>query len=1302
MENAFLHKLGRILWRALVAAIVLLAVYVSLGRLLMGAVGDYQDVILDELNRGLPFTITAERVSGEWRSFSPELVLSGLRLHLQREPEVAVRLREGRVRLDVLGSLLTASLQASRLQLVALDLPLQLGADGRLRLQGFSGGTGELGQWVKDLVLNIEHLALTDNQLAVTLPGGDVRDLAVDLQLRRDGSRRELVGSLLTRASGTRVDLVAHALGDPLEPDTLEGEAYLRAIGADLATLEGWLPRERLRGIRASGELDAEVWLSWREGEPELETRVSGRGLRVAGGGEGAGHGGRKAWEFPLDHLGFAASVQREDNSWSVYTRDVAMARGDIDLLVPRLQLDLWGDSLRLRGEEVPLGPVTALYAAFPATHPALSEALATLDAGARLGRVEFSLDDVRAPARGWQLAANFSEFHVQSWRGAPGMRSGEGFVRLSPGEGRVILDSRQFSMDFPTVYDHSLDYDDIHGTVDVAWGAGALTLRSGLITATGDEGTSRALFGLRVPFTETRAGVEMDLLVGLKESSAGYRHKYLPSVLHPKLLDWLRDGPGEGAVNQGAFLWRGSLRRDAAPLRTVQLFFDISDASVTYQPDWPALSGLEGLVLIDDTDVSVWADRARLYDSSLESLSAEAWMTPNRDMRLAVSGRMQGPAADGLRLVRESPLAELSGHVFDEWALTGNLQTRLALELDLVEGGAAPRVQVATQLEGGDLEIAPLDLSVQAVSGAVNYDSDTGFSSRDLVGRLWGEPIEANLAREASTGPVGEGAGDGLRVELAGRLDAEPLQAWLGLGGRSLARGIAPVTAVVRAGGGATPTLRVASGLEGMALNLPAPLGKTADESLPLDLGLALAGPGRRFDLALGRRLDMALLLGADANPLGGEVALQDTAAEPEAGRLRLSGHTAVIDSRQWRDLLRGLSADTAGVQANVLPAIIVDDLLVDTLTVGGAKLNAVLLNARQRDDGGWRVRAETDWLQGTVELEPGLERGAVRLSHLELDGLSALGGGDAGPVQTGAFPQLAVRADSITRGGRPLGHLQFELRSTPWAVRAASISGEIAGLTLSPESPGELLWRRGAEAGNSRSSLSARLDFEDLGDVFQKLGYEQILETDDGHFDLALDWPGAPQDFALAAIAGRLNIDVDSGRFLDASAGASGTLRVVSILNLAEIVRRLSLTHMFESGIPFDDVDGEVFFHSGTIEVPSLAVRGASSSFAFSGISPIDSRRLDGELVATLPVANNLPWVAALTAGLPVAAGVFVVSKVFEQQMNRMTSAVYSVEGNWDDPEVRFSRIFDTGRQRTPVAEADNDDSPASTPSR
>jgi len=47
-----------------------------------------------------------------------------------------------------------------------------------------------------------------------------------------------------------------------------------------------------------------------------------------------------------------------------------------------------------------------------------------------------------------------------------------------------------------------------------------------------------------------------------------------------------------------------------------------------------------------------------------------------------------------------------------------------------------------------------------------------------------------------------------------------------------------------------------------------------------------------------------------------------------------------------------------------------------------------------------------------------------------------------------------------------------------------------------------------------------------------------------------------------------------------------------------------------------------------------------------------------------------------------------VFLLSKVFESQFNRLTSAVYTVSGSWDDPEVEFDRVFDDTEAVIPAA--------------
>jgi len=57
---------------------------------------------------------------------------------------------------------------------------------------------------------------------------------------------------------------------------------------------------------------------------------------------------------------------------------------------------------------------------------------------------------------------------------------------------------------------------------------------------------------------------------------------------------------------------------------------------------------------------------------------------------------------------------------------------------------------------------------------------------------------------------------------------------------------------------------------------------------------------------------------------------------------------------------------------------------------------------------------------------------------------------------------------------------------------------------------------------------------------------------------------------------------------------------------------------------------------------------------------------------------VGTNLPWVAAVVGGLPAAAGVYITSKLFKKQVDKLSSISYSIEGPWGDPEIEVQKIF------------------------
>ena len=91
---------------------------------------------------------------------------------------------------------------------------------------------------------------------------------------------------------------------------------------------------------------------------------------------------------------------------------------------------------------------------------------------------------------------------------------------------------------------------------------------------------------------------------------------------------------------------------------------------------------------------------------------------------------------------------------------------------------------------------------------------------------------------------------------------------------------------------------------------------------------------------------------------------------------------------------------------------------------------------------------------------------------------------------------------------------------------------------------------------------------------------------------------------------------------------------------------------------------------------------------------VIPAQSRRNQGLVGTTASLCNGRLVghygtfaVASPSRGLPVAAGTYLVSKVFEDQVNQLSSGVYSVSGSLEEPEVVFERVFDAKTRMSPT---------------
>ncbi|GAB5415851.1 MAG: AsmA2 domain-containing protein YhdP [Congregibacter sp.] len=1263
------HALAPLAWRVLLSGVVIFAMYVAAGRLLMSQVSQWREPLLAQVNQRLPFDIEVTSLQGNWLGFSPELTFTDLQLLPAESAGGVIALGSGSLRLDVAKTLATQSLQLSHLQISDLNLNARLSESGRIELEGFSaGGEGEaLRNWLEDFLPNVERVALFDNRLCLMTASGDL-ELMLDLVLERDGNARRLQGTI--GGSELAAAINAEGVGNPLRPLDWTGDVYLDIRSRDLSAFAA-LWRTLDWPFDLSGDAHAEFWLSRDDRDSTARMRWSGTALQVD---EASG-----AWSLPLDALSFEAALDQRDRHWSLLTEDFHIERLGQALDLDRVQFDWWGQALRVRATDLGLSALPTLLAAAPGLPERLREIMPELAPQGRVAVAELRLDDLAQPVQSWSVRASLDDLEISSWRQTPALTGVTGYLSLLPGEGSLQLDSKAFSMHYPSVYKEPLRYDEALGEVRLRWDALGLHIDSGLMELANAGGQARGLFAVDVPFDGRDTGIELELLIGLLDAPLGQSARYLPYTLPQSLLDWLDRSVLDGHARSAGLVWRGSVKRDYPAHRTVQLFVDADQASLRFDPEWPALTDLEAMLWIDDRQTWARGVRASSGDARLDKLMVG--VTPKGNTaRINVQAGIDSDAATAGQLLRDTPLRALTSDVFVDWEFAGRVNGDLALELVVGDSEAAPQVDLNLNLVDVSAQVAQVDLPMSGINGQFIFANEKGFAGSTIRLDTLGVTFSVDAMPDAP---------EGFALAIEGDLVAGSVAEWLGLPLLEFANGSAPLSGELVIAGETQSYLLLNSDLEGVALDAPHPFGKSPAQPLPLVVRVPLSSDPD-IKLALGERLNLQLRMRDSrlhqlAAAVGGEA--PDLAACDQ--QYCLAGSISSLDIAAWSKFYQDYvvvneesatsdaSETAAKITATADSAIRPDSYRIDSLHVGELRLATRSLGMSRVDLWGvdmlWQGSLESASAQGSLTREDGDLQ--LLIEHLDL---SQFSGGEPTKLADirGLIPNMRVDVLDLRRDDQQLGSVGFDLdMSHPdGSLTASAISGELYGVDLDAQRAGMLRWSD--TDGEEQTALELDGRFGDLGGVIEAAGYAPTLESERGELSLRLEWPGPPSVYTASTMSGSVDISARNGRILEARPGA---LAMISFLNLAEILRGLSLAHMFDAGIPFMTASAEMYLHAGTLEIADLQIDGAASAFAFNGLSDLLAGSINGELVVTLPVANNLPWVAALAAGLPVAAGVFVVSKVFEKQVNRMSSAVYGVSGDIDAPKVEFRRLFD-----------------------
>ncbi|TBU92830.1 TIGR02099 family protein [Stutzerimonas kirkiae] len=1263
----FADLVARTLYRCvglLGGGLVLLALYVSLGRQLVPLVAEYRADAEAIVARQLGVPVSIERLEGRWDGLLPRLLAHDVFIGEGDNP-----LRLDRLELvpDLAESLWTRQPYLSELRLAGLHLSLQQDDTGAWRVEGFSPHTPQAAadpQAILQGLRRVRNLLLIDSQLTLTVAGGQPQTLSyANLALQSQGERLRLDGHLLL-PDGKPLALQARLDVDGRQWQDSALDLYLDLPQSDWAALvPGHLPSDwRVRQLEMGGEL----WLRIRERRLERGVaRLQAPRLELAQGERSVA---------PLSELGVTVHAEQREAGWHMQLDGLTFVQGEEHQGDMRLLLDQQRATghWRLRADHVQLRPLAHLLREVMVLPEVAAEALDDLAPSGLLRNLQLDYRPDRELAQRLSYSANLEAVSIREHGWVPAAGNVSGSITGDLGSGELRFDSRDFSLHLARLFPAAWHYRRSQGSLQWHLDEQAFTLRAPYLRLDGEEGQLAGDLLIRL-MRDPEAEDYMDLRVGMSDADARFTERYLPTLspaLTPALVDWLKDAIRAGHVEQGYFQYQGSLNKGApAVAHHLGLYFKVRDAELAFQPGWPALREGRGEVLVENGRVRVRLDEGRILNSQV--LQAQAEIAPAREghtPRLALQGKVIGTLADGMHILQEAPLG--TGQVFAGWQAEGPLQAQLDLDIPLARG-AQPQIRVDFSSRDASLQLREPELKLRALAGDFRYDSAKGLSATRVSARAFGRDVSGRIL---ATGRPGEPLS---RIEVRGSLALESLTRWLGVTQQLPARGELPYQLRVDIGGAAA-RLQVDSSLQGLAIDLPEPFRKGASTRRDTSFHMTLQGEQRRYEFqhaALAALVYMApagrLQEGRGELRLGG-----GAAALPGNQGLRVRGRLSQLDWNAWQAVLENVQGEGRQGMPADLSFLREARLRLDRFEGFGTRIDSLDVDLRSIQNA-WQLGLRSQVVDGQVRLPSAT--GApidVRLRYLRLpaakeaDAQSVSVDPLAG-IDPASLPAVDLLIEQLFRGDSLLGRWALKLRPVAGGTAMSDIDLDLKGLKIG----GEMTWKDG------RTTYKGRLHGGNLEDVLLAWGFAPSTSSNSFHLDADGNWPGSPAWFALQRYSGTLAPQLRNGQFKEVE-GSAQALRVFGLLNFNAIGRRLRLdfSDLFGKGLGYDRLKGTLQASDGVfLTREPITVTSPSSNLELNGRLDMVTDSIDAKLLVTLPVSNNLP-LAALIVGAPAIGGaLFIADKLLGDRVARFATVQYDVKGAWQSPQITFDRPFE-----------------------
>lgn len=977
-----------------------------------------------------------------------------------------------------------------------------------------------------------------------------------------------------------------------------------------------------------------------------------------------------------------AIQLTNQDNGWLLDSYDLLLTNNN-NALAP-LKLSGKGDisNALFNFEGLTVKDILPFYSLYSGLSEKQITSLGKFDIDANIKQLSISLDSQKA----LQFSLQVDQFKNRPVGGVPGISNASISLQGGLKKGRVDIELGKQKIYFDGQFSRSMPLKSAN--IDLQWQQTetGLKLFSEQTLLTTDELDTITEFSLFLPNEKAQnSSAFLSLYSYASLNDASKARYYFPiKVMGQHTYDYLEPTLKKGQVKGAEILWYGAVKQ--YPYRKnngiFQAFIPLRDAQYDFYGDWQGLTNLDLDLLFENDYLLMNAKKGNLGAINVHKLMAKIDHLNPRGI-LTIKADINDDASKISAYLQGSPIKDSVGKALSVIDISEPLEGNITLTIPFDRRTQKTTSEGTVFLKNNTVDLHLTDdivMPLKKVNGSFEFKNGQ-LSAKNMNALLFEQPIELTFTTQELQKKYQIDAQVNGLWDLATLSHYHKELAPLHLSGALEWSGA--VSFSHKHSGGYQYEVTANSATQGVSSKLPTPFYKHTLESWPTTISLSGNDSSSHLKVTIKDKLDFD----GELNYQQGEynvpyftlnLGLSDISFLDKTKQV-INLNTTHLNVADWykhwlttRDKEQQNSSEPNGLLS--LLALDEVNVVVKQLNLFNQPLADFRGNALHKN-GKWDTTINSDNVNMQLEYRSGIPvRFDVHAEKINLQtfDLSLLKNESLDSFGTGKtisenllddYPELFIDCEICIYKKFDLSPLSVHIYPTKKRLNIdyIKVGDDNEFTTVSG------FW----------DQRLTNIIFDTEGDrdhdLIKRLGYVGPLYYQKAQLSGAANWRGAPWQANLETLNGAFSAEINDGAITEVSDKGA---RLLSAFSLDGIYRSLNLEfdNVFAKGFNFDKLTFSGNIHDGVISNDDFYLTGSPGKITGNGLVDLLNQDTNYNFSYSPAVTSSLPVLAAFAINPLTGAAVLMLTKLLEPVVDTIIRVDFSVKGNLAHPEVKL----------------------------